>query len=307
MDRSLSKGAFTFSASTADFAASLAAALGRAVAPAPDAVVRGGNISEACRWPTASGPVFVKRAPLGRYWMLESEAEGLARLRAAGAIRVPATLASGESGHESFLVLDWLELVPASAASDERLGTELARLHAVTRESFGLDRDNAIGSTRQMNGWVGDWIAFWRERRIGFQLELAAVNGYRGRLQSRGRRLLEEMKAFFAGHAAAPSLLHGDLWSGNRAMLADATPVVFDPAAYFGDREADVAMTRLFGGFGDRFYAAYEHSWPVEPGAADRAVLYNLYHVLNHLNLFGGGYRDQAEAMIDRLLAAAGH
>ena len=269
--------------------------------------MQGGSISEACRWSTASGPVFVKRATQDCGWILESEADGLARLRAAGAVRVPATLAAGESGHESFLVLEWLDLLPATAASDERLGKELARLHAMTRNSFGLDRDNAIGSARQKNGWINDWIAFWRERRIGFQLELAAGNGYCGRLQSRGRRLLEHVQDFFAGYSALPSPLHGDLWSGNRGMLADATPVVFDPAVYFGDREADVAMTRLFGGFESRFYAAYEHAWPFDPGVAVRVDLYNLYHVLNHLNLFGGGYRARAESMIDRLLAAAGH
>ncbi len=294
-------------ASTAEFAASLGAALGRAIAPEPDAVVHGGCISEACRWPTGSGPVFVKRAPLGRAWILEAEADGLARLRSSGAVRVPATLAAGETGRESFLVLEWLDLVPGNADSDERLGTQLARLHAITHESFGLDRDNAIGSMEQRNGWSGDWIAFWRERRLGFQLELADRNGYGGRMQARGQRLLAHVQDFFAGHAPAPSLLHGDLWSGNRGMLADATPIVFDPAAYFGDREADVAMTRLFGSFGGRFYAAYEHAWPLDPGAAGRADLYNLYHVLNHLILFGGGYRARAESMIDRLLAAVGH
>jgi protein-ribulosamine 3-kinase len=294
-------------ARTSAFAVQLGAALGRAVATHPGPAVHGGSINACFQWPTDAGPVFVKRCPLARRWILEAEADGLVRLRAAAAIRVPATLAAGETDRESFLVLEWLDLMPASAHSDERLGTELARLHARTRASFGLDRDNAIGATRQRNGWSGDWAVFWRERRIGFQLELAAVNGHGGRLQSRGLRLLEHIEEFFSGRAFAPSLLHGDLWSGNRAMLADVTPVVFDPAVYFGDREADVAMTRLFGGFGARFYDAYEHAWPLDAGAAVRVDLYNLYHVLNHLNLFGGGYRAQAEAMIDRLLAAAGH
>ncbi len=146
--------------------------------------------------------------------------------------------------------------------------------------------------------------AFWRDRRLAFQLDRAAENGHGGRLQERGRRLLERVPAFFAGYVPVPSLLHGDLWTGNRAMLADGTPVVFDPAVYYGDREADLAMTRLFGGFGRRFYGAYEAEWPLDAGAASRCDLYNLYHVLNHLNLFGGGYRALAESTIDRLLAA---
>jgi fructosamine-3-kinase len=178
-------------------------------------------------------------------------------------------------------------------------------LHAVTAERFGLDRDNAIGATVQRNALSGDWAGFWRDRRIGFQLDLAAENGYAGRLQDRGRRLLERTPAFFAGYRPAPSLLHGDLWAGNRAMLADGTPVIFDPAVYYGDREADLAMTRLFGGFGTRFYEAYDAEWPPDPGADARADLYNLYHALNHLNLFGGRYRALAESMIDRLLAAS--
>jgi fructosamine-3-kinase len=248
--------------------------------------------------------LFVKRLPLGERWRLEAEADGLERIAKTGAIRVPAVNRIGAQGGEAFLELEWFELHAADAASDARMGEALARLHAATAPAFGLERDNAIGATPQPNAPSGDWIAFWRERRLGFQLDLAAGNGHDGRLQDRGRRLLERLPACFAGHRPQPSLLHGDLWGGNRAMLADGTPVVYDPAVYYGDREADLAMTRLFGGFGPRFYAAYEHAWPPDAGAEARRDLYNLYHVLNHLNLFGGGYRAQAEGMIDRLLAA---
>jgi protein-ribulosamine 3-kinase len=249
--------------------------------------------------------VFVKRAPLERRWLLDAERDGLERLRLAGAVRVPEVLAEGAAGEEAFLVLEWLDLRPTDAAADARLGAALAKQHLAARsDSFGLERDNAIGASRQPNGWHGDWAGFWRERRLGFQLELAARQGHAGRLQERGRRLLEHVADFFTNHRPRPSLLHGDLWSGNRAALADGTPVVFDPAVYYGDAEADVAMTRLFGGFGADFYAAYAQIAPADAGAATRTDLYNLYHVLNHLNLFGGGYRAQAEAMIDRLLAA---
>jgi protein-ribulosamine 3-kinase len=267
--------------------------------------VHGGCIHDSSRWRTATGPVFVKRSPLERRWLLDGERDGLERLRVAGAVRVPEVLAEGAAGEEAFLVLEWLELRPSDTAADARLGAALAKQHLAARNaSFGLERDNAIGATPQPNGLYDDWAGFWRERRLGFQLELAARQGHAGRLRERGRRLLEHVADFFTDHRPVPSLLHGDLWSGNRAALADGTPVVFDPAVYYGDAEADIAMTRLFGGFGANFYAAYQEIAPADAGAATRADLYNLYHVLNHLNLFGGGYRAQAEAMIDRLLAA---
>lgn len=249
--------------------------------------------------------LFVKRLPVGERWRLEAEVDGLARLAQAGAIRVPQFHRAGANDSEAWIELEWLDLYPADAASDARMGRALARLHAVTAPTFGLERDNAIGATPQPNAPSDDWVAFWRERRLGFQLELAAANGYGGRLQDRGRRLLESLPALFGEYRPQPSLLHGDLWGGNRAMLADGTPVVFDPAVYYGDRECDLAMTRLFGGFGPRFYAAYEDAWPLDAGAGTRRDLYNLYHVINHLNLFGGGYRAQAEAMIERLLVEA--
>jgi protein-ribulosamine 3-kinase len=248
--------------------------------------------------------VFVKRLPIADRWRLEAEADGLARLAQAGVLRVPRVLGHGATEAEAFLEIEWLELLPADGASDARMGQALARLHAKTGTTFGLQRDNAIGATPQPNAPADDWVAFWRERRLGFQLDLAGKNGYGGRLQDRGRRLLEAVPAFFRDYRPEPSLLHGDLWGGNRAMLADGTPIVYDPAVYYGDREADLAMTRLFGGFGPRFYAAYDDAWPTDGGHGVRRDLYNLYHVLNHLNLFGGGYRAQAESMIDRLLAA---
>ncbi len=250
-----------------------------------------------------STQVFVKRLPVAERWRLDAEVDGLARLAQAGAIRVPRVLGQGTTGTDSFLEIEWLELLPAAGTSDARMGRALARLHATTGTAYGLEHDNAIGATPQPNAQANDWVAFWRERRLGFQLDLAETNGYGGRLQDRGRRLLDAFPAFFVDHRPQPSLLHGDLWGGNRAMLADGTPVVYDPAVYYGDREAELAMTQLFGGFGPRFYAAYDEAWPPDTGRAARHDLYNLYHVLNHLNLFGGGYRAQAESMIDRLLA----
>jgi len=137
---------------------------------------------------------------------------------------------------------------------------------------------------------------------LGFQLQLATEKGYGGQLQSLGEKLLDALPAFFAGYAPQPSLLHGDLWKGNRAFTADGVPTIFDPAIYFGDRECDVAMTELFGGYPASFYAAYHAEWPLDAGYARRRDLYNLYHILNHTNLFGGGYVRQAEQVMQKLL-----
>ncbi len=250
--------------------------------------------------------VFTKRLPLAERWRLDAEADGLARLAAAGAVRVPRVLRLGASQREAWIELEWLDLHEPDAGSQARLGASLARMHAVTAPAFGLECDNAIGASPQCNAIRQDWPGFWRDQRLAFQLGQAAAGGHDGRLQERGQRLLGCVGAFFDGYRPVPSLLHGDLWAGNRGMLPDGTPVVFDPATYYGDREADLAMTRLFGGFGKAFHAAYASEWPLDAGAGARCDLYNLYHVLNHLNLFGGGYRAQAESMIDRLLDAAG-
>lgn len=290
-----------------DLAAAMAAALGHEVAAAPEAAVHGGSINDCFRWLTDHGPVFVKCAPLAYRAMLDAEVDGLERLRQAGALHVPALLAMSSTNTEAFLVLEWLDLVEPDSASEERFGEALAWQHRNRGPGYGLERDNFIGATTQLNRPMDDWVTFWRERRLLYQLELAASSGHAGRLQDRGRRLLEVMDVFFASYRPAASLLHGDLWSGNRGALADGTPVVFDPAVYYGDREADIAMTCLFHGFGPRFYSAYATTWPLDQAAGTRRGLYNLYHVLNHLNLFGGSYREKAEGLIDRLLAAAGH
>lgn len=290
----------------AALAAALGGALGRRVSDEPAQEVHGGCINRCWRWETADGPVFVKQADAGRLSMLEAERDGLLELRAAAAILVPEPLALGSCDRAAFLALEWIDFGPVTPPTEERLGEQLAFQHRCQADRYGLGRDNTIGSTPQPNAWMVDWVGFLRERRIGFQLELAARNGHGGRLQERGARLLEVIDVFFATYRPAPSLLHGDLWGGNRGVDSSGQPVIYDPAVYYGDREADIAMTRLFGGFGPRFHSAYVATWPLDQAAGTRRDLYNLYHVLNHLNLFGGSYRAQAESMIDRLLAAAG-
>jgi len=246
---------------------------------------------------------FVKLNAPKRLSMFEAESAGLDEIARSNTVRVPRPLCHGTGAGASWLVLEHIELGRASGRGMEELGRRLAAMHRVTAAHVGWHRDNTIGATPQINTPCADWIRFWRERRLGFQLRLARENGYGGRLLTQGERLLERLPAFFSGHAPRPSLLHGDLWSGNAAFRRDATPVIFDPAVYYGDREADIAMTELFGGFSADFYRAYDEANARDPGYATRKELYNLYHVLNHLNLFGGGYRAQAERMIEELLA----
>jgi protein-ribulosamine 3-kinase len=283
---------------------SLQRATGRTFARSPAVEVAGGSIHRCVRWETDTGPVFVKIAAGARTSAFEAEADGLRALSAASALRVPEVLAIASAGDEIALVLDWIEAGPASTRSEERLGRQLAEMHRCTGAQFGWHRDNTIGRTPQPNEFSDDWARFYADRRLGFQLQLAGRNGLDTRAIERGHRLVESCASFFSGHRPAPSLLHGDLWGGNWATVAGSDePVIFDPAVYYGDCEADLAMTRLFGGFGPAFYRAYAEAWPLATGAETRCTLYNLYHVLNHYNLFGGGYGRQAAAMIEQLLA----
>jgi fructosamine-3-kinase len=241
---------------------------------------------------------FVKTAtPRER---LDAEVDGLAALRATQAVRVPATLGIDERG----LALERLDLRPLDARSAAALGTALAALHRRAAGPFGWQRDNFIGATPQSNATSASWVAFFREQRLVPQLARAERNGHIGTLHDTGARLVESLEAILGDHAPAPSLLHGDLWGGNAGGLPDGTPVVFDPAVYVGDREADIAMTELFGGFPPAFYAAYREAWPLDDGYPLRRELYNLYHLLNHLNLFGGAYLGRCRQVMDWLLAA---
>lgn len=274
----------------------------RVSAHAPESVA-GGSINDCWRLSGEAGSYFLKLNGVTNLAMFEAEADGLEALRSAQAVRVPEVIGLGISGDNAYLLLEWINMGSGGSRSEALLGEQLARQHRVEQHDFGWKRDNFIGSTRQRNNPCSDWAAFFCEHRLGFQFELAARNGYEGRLQDRGKRLLELVPGFLSARQATASLLHGDLWGGNWATDEHQRPVIFDPAVYHGDRECDIAMTGLFGGFGRRFYESYHSMWPVEAGAGERAVLYNLYHVLNHLNLFGTGYLSQALRMIDRLLA----
>jgi protein-ribulosamine 3-kinase len=229
-----------------------------------------------------------------------AEADGLSAILAAG-VRAPRPLCHGSDATHAWLVMEFVDL--GGPPDPARLGSDLAKLHASTGETHGWHRDNWIGATPQRNARSDDWALFWQTQRLAPQLELALRKGFGEGLARAGDKLIAALPAILRGHRPEPSLLHGDLWGGNAGFLAGGEPVVFDPAVYYGDREADLAMTELFGGFAPDFYRAYREVAPLEQGYELRRTLYNLYHVLNHANLFGGGYAAQAERMMLELLA----
>jgi fructosamine-3-kinase len=260
----------------------------------------GGCINQAYVIEGGGQKYFAKLNDASGLPMFEAEAAGLIELGSAHAVRVPHPTCSGVAGQTSFIVMEYLALGGRGSMAD--FGRQLAMLHRTRARRFGWHIDNTLGSAPQINTPSSDWCEFWRTRRLGYQLEVAARNGHRGALLEKGNRLMACCDRLFAEHHPQPALLHGDLWSGNYAIEVGGGAVIFDPAVYYGDREADLAMTELFGGFGDEFYSAYREAYPLHVGYSLRKVFYNLYHVLNHLNLFGGTYARQAEQMMDIVL-----
>jgi fructosamine-3-kinase len=266
--------------------------------------VGGGCINQGYCLVDVNQRMFVKLNRAERVAMFEAEALGLQQLQATGTIRVPTPICWGTAENQSYLVLEWLELERGSRNAWTEMGRQLATLHRLSGEQcqvsgFGWDRSNTIGSTPQPNPWTADWATFFREHRLGYQFQLAQRRGGHFPQQN---RLLAMIPDLLTNHNPLPSLLHGDLWSGNVAITRTGEPTIFDPATYRGDRETDLAMTELFGGFPPEFYQGYYHVFPPTEGYQQRKSLYNLYHVLNHFNLFGGGYEAQANQIIDRLI-----
>jgi len=264
--------------------------------------VTGGDINRAFKLEGDRQTYFVKLNEVHRVDMFQAEFAGLQALAATQTLLVPTPILCGQTDTASFLALEYLQLHRGSPQSDRVLGQQLAHLHLQSQPYFGWHRDNTIGSTPQLNSPSKDWIAFWRTSRLEFQLKLVIAKGHGKTVASLGALLSERLEVFFAGYSPRPSLLHGDLWSGNAAVTVDNIPVIFDPACYYGDRETDLAMTELFGGFGRDFYAAYNDVWQLDSGYPVRKQLYNLYHVLNHAGMFGGSYVSQAETMMQYLL-----
>ena len=263
----------------------------------------GGDINSTYCLQGTGQSYFVKLNRADIIAMFVAEAAGLTELSLARAVRVPLPVVYGKTEKQAFLVLEYIEFGSPNKQSARQFGQQLALLHQQPQAYFGWHRDNTIGSTPQPNIRNDDWITFWRNQRLQYQLDLAAKKGHQGRLQNIGRHLYDQLKGFFVSYDPQPSLLHGDLWGGNAAADKHGNPVMFDPACYYGDREADLAMTELFGGFSPDFYATYREAYPLDQGYAVRKRLYNLYHILNHLNLFGAGYLRQAENIIQSLLS----
>lgn len=269
--------------------------------------IGGGSISRTLLLESAERRYFVKLNDARLVDMFAAEADGLNALAACAELRVPRLIGHGVAGRQAYLVLEYLQLHGLREAGQvAAAGRSLAELHRISGRQHGWHRDNFIGSTPQRNAERANWPTFFAEQRLRPQLELAAAHGYHGKLIASGERLAETLGALFVDHQPPASLLHGDLWSGNAAIDETGTLALFDPAIHFGDRECDLAMSELFGGFPETFYAAYREAWPVPAGYRQRRTLYQLYHVLNHLNLFGSGYLRQAEAMLAALLAETG-
>lgn len=279
--------------------------------------VGGGCIHSAwCLRLEGGEPLFAKTNRPEALPLLQAEADGLRALAAAAAglpLLLPEPLAIGVAGDRAVLVLSWLELSGSTGSAGGQgavgsggwaaFGAALADLHRRSLEGpparFGWEHDNFIGSGVQPNGWCDDWGTFFVERRLRPQMRRLEASGTR----LRGAEvLLERAGGWLSGHGALPALVHGDLWSGNAALTRQGSGALFDPAVHRADREVDLAMARLFGGFPAAFFRGHVERWPLPAGAAARVPLYNLYHLLNHANLFGGGYRRQAEAVIDDLL-----
>ena len=261
--------------------------------------IGGGCIHNAQRVETDRGVFFVKLNDVSFLEAFQNEATALAEIAATNTIRAPRPIAADTIDGQACLVLEFIQEGAARQDSWEKMGIQLAALHSIGQPYFGWSRDNVIGSTPQPNPKTDDWIAFLRDFRLAHQFKLCAKRGYRFTGQD---KLLNRVSDFF-DMPPQPSLLHGDLWSGNASFDSNGEPFIYDPGSYYGDREADLAFTEFFGGFDRRFYQAYNEALPLEPGYEIRKHLYNLYHCLNHAYIFGSSYAGQAQGMIDRLLA----
>ena len=241
---------------------------------------------------------FVKIAASNEFERLESEAHGLELLTTESLFMVPDCITSGISVEFAFSVLEWLEIDHNHAGGWQQAGKLLALMHQKHEQAmFGLEDDNFIGSTPQPNQWHKKWDVFFSEERIGWQLQLLAEKGHEF---CNIDPFVDLVKQQLHSHHCLPSLVHGDLWAGNIGFC-DGVPCTFDPAIYYGDREVDIAMTRLFNPFPESFYQAYQAQYPLQHGYQERFELYNLYHVLNHANIFAGHYLVQAKEHIHRL------
>jgi fructosamine-3-kinase len=264
------------------------------------ASVAGGCINETfCIEGKDGRQFFVKKNQASFRSFFKAEARALTEIRETQTIHAPGVIAHGVENDKAFLVLEFMEEGTASPSGQAKLGTLLAKMHRVEQAHFGWGMDNCIGATPQPNPKSKNWAKFYRDHRLSHQFNLAAQ---KGRRFEGANDLLDQIDSFFSTYHPHPSLLHGDLWGGNASYDSAGIPFIFDPASYYGDRETDLAFTYMFGGFNSDFYQAYEQEYPLNSGFKVRKTLYNLYHELNHFNLFGGGYSSSAQLSINELL-----
>lgn len=270
--------------------------------------IGGGSINSAYKLTAMNNQqYFVKLNSADLEYMFQVEFDSLNELLQASkncAMMIPSPICFGIAGtnnsdKKSYLVLEYLSM--SSGGDAKQLAQALVEIHRVTAGQYGWYQDNIIGSTPQSNQKHSEWLNFWREERMIPQLKMLYDKGYKHHLSPLSDRLLNKLDSLLGNYNPPASLLHGDLWSGNYAYNEQGRPVIFDPALYYGDRETDLAMTELFGGFSQDFYRAYNEAWPLDEGYKTRKTLYNLYHILNHANLFGTSYLKQAISMMERL------
>lgn len=262
--------------------------------------IGGGSINSAYQVTGNDGQLyFIKLNTASLEFMFQVEFDSLNELLQIDTIQIPRPVCFGTADSKSYLVLEYITMNPSG--DQQQLGYALAQMHKITASQYGWYQNNIIGSTPQSNNMQSDWLTFWREERLLPQFKMLYEKGYKNQLQPLSDKLLNNLGSLLANHKPPASLLHGDLWSGNYAFDDQGRPVIFDPALYYGDREADLAMTELFGGFSQDFYQAYNEAWPLDNDYNQRKTLYNLYHILNHANLFGTSYLNQAISMMQRL------
>lgn len=285
-----------------DISRSLSEALNREITLNFPTSVDGGCINQAWKTQDQNGALyFVKTNKPSLLGMFEAEAAGLNAIDKSQSIRSPRVFVTQKQSTAAYIVMEHIDMQGCSNMA--LLGQQLASMHQHQNTLFGWHRNNTIGSTTQSNQQHADWLTFWREERLLFQLELAKRKGLPRPAYEKGLKLADHLSGFFDNYSPAASLLHGDLWGGNCSQDVSGNPVIYDPAVYFGDRETDLAMMELFGGFSSTCFASYHENYPIDEGYSTRKTLYNLYHILNHFNLFGGSYGTQAHDMIRRLLA----
>ena len=295
----------------AAFSADLSHAMGDNIEIHNADSVGGGDIHQAYRLDTSSGELFLKLNQVTALPLFTSEAHSLNAIHQTQTIRCPNVIGYGENGQHAWLLMEYLPLT--HRGDDAQRGRDLALMHQQIHSApqpFGWFEDNYIGHSIQRNQWHADWVGFYGQERLQPQLELAQLNGASSQLFETGQQLIQALPFWFEDYQPAASLLHGDLWGGNSAFLNAVNgnasqAVIYDPASYYGDRETDIAMTELFGGFSAAFYTGYHEVFPLDRGYSQRKPLYNLYHLLNHFNLFGGHYQHQAQHSINALLAQA--